>query len=94
MTACGFNEPLLVVSDKNRALRRAVRETLPHAFNQPCQAHKMRNILSKLPKRAQREMNPMVRQVFYTESYEQGLRQERELIARFKDDYTSAMDCR
>jgi transposase-like protein len=93
MTARGLNEPLLVVSDKNKALRRAVREVFPHAFKQPCLAHKMRNILSKLPKKAQREMKPLVQQVFYAESYEQGLRQGRELIARFKDNYTSAMEC-
>jgi putative transposase len=93
MAVRGLNEPLLVVSDKNKALRRAVRELFPHAFKQPCLAHKMRNILSKLPKKAQREMKPLVHQVFYAQSYEQGLRQGRELIARFKDNYTSAMEC-
>jgi len=93
MTARGINEPLLVVSDKNKALRRAVREVFPHAFKQPCLAHKMRNVLSKLPKKAQGEMKPLVQQVFYAESYEQGLRRGRELIAQFKDNYTSAMEC-
>jgi len=93
MTARGLNEPLLVISDKNKALRRVVREVLPLAFKQPCLAHKMRNILSKLPKKAQKEMKPIVHQVFYAESYEQGLRRGRDLIARFKGNYTSAMEC-
>ena len=93
MTARGLNEPLLVVSDKNKALRRAVREVFPHAFKQPCLAHKMRNILSKLPKKAQREMKPLVHQVFYAGSYEQGLNRGRELITRVKSNYTSAMEC-
>lgn len=93
MAVRGLNEPVLVVSDKNKALRRAVRELFPHAFKQPCLAHRMRNILSNLPKKAQKEMKPLVREVFYAESYEQGLMQGRELITRFKNNYTSAMEC-
>jgi transposase-like protein len=93
MTGRGLNEPLLVVLDKNKALCRAVRETFPHAFKQPCLAHKMRNILCKLPKKAQKEIKPLVRQVFYAASLEAGLKRGRELIARFKGNYTSAMEC-
>jgi hypothetical protein len=43
-----------VVSDKHKALRRAVREVFPHAYKQPCLAHKMHNILCKLPRKAQK----------------------------------------
>jgi transposase-like protein len=53
----------------------------------------MGNILSKLPKKTQKEMKPLVQPVFYAESYEQGLRRGQELIARFKNNYTSAMEC-
>jgi transposase-like protein len=38
-------------------------------------------------------MKPLVQRVFYAKNYEQGLRQGRKLIARFKDNYSSAMDC-
>jgi len=46
-------------------------------------------VMSRLvcKKRAQREMKPLVHQVLYAESYEQRLRQGRELIARFKNNY-------
>jgi transposase-like protein len=53
----------------------------------------MRNILSKLPKKAQKEMKPLVHQMFYAPNCEQGLRQGQELITRFKNNYTSAMEC-
>jgi len=54
MTARGLEEPLLVVSDKHKGLRKAVREVFPHAFKQPCLAHRMRNILCKVPRRMQK----------------------------------------
>jgi transposase-like protein len=93
MTARGLEEPLLVTSDKHKGLKKAVREVFPHALKQPCLAHKMRNILSKLPKRIEKEMKPLIKQVYYASSYEEGLKLGHELIARSKGRYTSAMEC-
>lgn len=93
MVARGLEEPLLVVSDKHKGLKKAVREVFPHAFKQPCLAHKMRNILCKVPRKMQKEMKHLVQQVFYASSYEEGLRLGQELIARFGDRYSSAMEC-
>jgi len=93
MTARGLEEPLLVTSDKHKGLKKAVREVFPHAFKQPCLAHKMRNILCKLPKKIEKEIKPLIKQVFYASSYEEGIKLGNELIARFKDRYTSAMEC-
>jgi transposase-like protein len=93
MVARGLEEPLLVVSDKHKGLRKAVREVFPHAFKQPCLAHKMRNILCKVPRKMQKEIKQLVQQVFYASSYEEGLRLGQELIARFGDRYSSAMEC-
>jgi transposase-like protein len=53
----------------------------------------MRNILCKLPKKIEKEMKPLIKQVYYAQSYEEGLKLGHELIARFKDRYTSAMEC-
>lgn len=93
LVARGLREPLLVVSDKHKALRRAVKEVFPHAFKQPCLAHKMRNILCKLPRKVQKEMKKLVGQVFYAASHEEGLKLGKELIARFGGTYPSAMEC-
>jgi len=68
-------------------------EVFPHAFKQPCLAHRMRNILCKLPKKIEKEIKPLIKQVFYASSYEEGIKLGNELIARFKDRYTSAMEC-
>jgi transposase-like protein len=93
MTARGLEEPLLVTTDKHKGLKKAIREIFPHAFKQPCLAHKMRNILCKLPKKIEKEMKPLIKQVYYASSYEEGLKLGRELTARFQDRYTSAMEC-
>jgi len=93
MVTRGLGEPLLVTSDKHKGLKKTVREVFPHAFKQPCLAHKMRNILCKLPRKAEGEMKSLVHQVFYAQSYEEGLELRQELIARFRDRYTSAMEC-
>jgi len=93
MTARGLKEPLLVTSDKHKGLKKAIREVFPHAFKQPCLAHKMRNILCKLPKKIEKEIKPLIKQVYYASSYDEGLKLGHELIARFKDRYTSAMEC-
>ncbi|MFC1981434.1 IS256 family transposase [Chloroflexota bacterium] len=93
MRARGLEEPLLVISDKHKGLKKAVREVFPHAFKQPCLAHKMRNILCKLPKKIEKEMKPLIKQVYYASSYEEGLKLGHELIVRFKDRYTSATEC-
>jgi Transposase and inactivated derivatives len=93
MTARGLKEPLLVTSDKHKGLKKAVREVFPHAFKQPCLAHKMRNILSKLPRKIEKEIKPLVKQVYYASSYEEGLKLGHELIDRLRGRYPSAMEC-
>ena len=93
LTARGLHEPLLVISDGNPGLKKALREVFPHALRQRCQVHKMRNILAKLPRAIQAKMKHLVHQVFYATTYDEGLRRGRALIARFKGRYPSAMAC-
>lgn len=93
MVERGLNEPLLVISDGNSGLKKAVREVFPNTMRQRCQVHKMRNILAKLPKYALKDMKKLIQNVFYAPSYETGLKRGRALIKRFKDRYTGAIEC-
>lgn len=93
MTARGLNAPLLIIHDGNPGLRKAIREVFPKSLRQRCQVHKMRNILSKLPEHAVAEMKTLVHQVFYAETYEDGIIKGRRLIERFRNLYPSAMEC-
>jgi transposase-like protein len=93
LTARGLQEPLLVISDSNPGLKKALREVFPHALRQRCQVHKMRNILAKLPRSIQAKMKRLIHQVFHAPSYDEGLKRGRALIARFTARYPSAMAC-
>jgi len=46
-----------------------------------------------VPRQFQAELKRLVQQVFHADSYEEGLRRGRALIARFKDRYAAAMEC-
>jgi transposase-like protein len=93
LTARGLKDPLLVVMDGAPGLVKAIKRVWPHAYRQRCQVHKMRNILSKLPRMMQPKMKALVHQVFRAPSYAVAVTRGRDLIARFKDRYTAAMEC-
>lgn len=93
MTERGLSEPLMIVYDGNPGVKKACRQVFPRSLKQRCQVHKLRNILSKLPRAMQAEMKKLIRKVFEAESYHKGLEAGKHLIARFRDRYPSAMEC-
>jgi len=93
LTARGLPEPLLLILDGNPGLAKAVRQVFPGVRRQRCQVHKMRNILAKLPRLAQRDLKPLIQQVFQAPDHRTALRRGRALLARFRDRYPSAMEC-
>jgi putative transposase len=93
LTARNLATPLLVITDGNPGLVRAVKQVFPGVRRQRCQVHKLRNILAKLPKIAVSQLKPLVQQVFLAPDHATGLRRGRALIARFRSRYPSAMEC-
>lgn len=93
MTARGLKDPLLVILDGAPGLLKAVKRVWPRAWRQRCQAHKMRNILAKLPRLMQASMKRLVQQVFLAPNYAVAIQRGRALIARFRDRYPAAMEC-
>ena len=89
----GLNEPLLVIVDGNSGLKKMLRDCFPYSLVGRCQVHKMRNILSKLPKEIQAKMKRLIHSAFYAKDYPEGLRIARDIIARFEDEFPSAMEC-
>lgn len=89
----GLKIPLLVISDDAPGLRKAIKECFPNSMYQLCQVHKMRNILSKLPKDMMPEMKKLIQRVFNAKDYEEGIKLGKELAAKFKDRFPSAMEC-
>ena len=93
LTARGLGEPLLLILDGNPGLLRAVKQVFPRVRRQRCQVHKMRNILAKLPRLTQRELKPLLHQVFLAPDQRTALRRGRALLARFRGRFPSAMEC-
>ena len=93
MTERGLRVPLLYCSDDCPGLRKALKAVWPKSLPQKCQAHKMRNILSKLPRGVQGEMKKQIHKAFHAKSYEEGLRRGRGLIEQYEDRYPRAMEC-
>lgn len=93
MTGRGLGEPLMVIFDGAPGLKKAIRRVWPQAYRQRCQVHKMRNILSKLPRAMQGKMKKLVKQVFLAPTYKKALERGRSLVERFRDRYPSAMEC-
>jgi transposase-like protein len=93
LTTRGLAEPLLIILDGSPGLAKAVRHVFPGVRRQRCQVHKMRNILAKLPRLAQRELKPLIQQVFLAPDYRTALRRGRALLARFRERFPSAMEC-
>ncbi len=93
MTERGLRAPLLYCSDDCPGLRKALKAVWPKSLPQKCQAHKMRNILGKLPRGVQGEFKKQIQRVFRAETYEQGLARGRKLIADYRECYPNAMAC-
>ena len=93
MTERGLRTPLLYCSDDCPGLRKALKAAWPRSMPQKCQAHKLRNILGKLPRGVQGEMKKQIHKAFYAKDYAEGLRRGRQLVEQYRDRYPQAMEC-
>lgn len=89
----GVTNPLLVASDGAPGLRKAIREVYPRAMRQRCKVHKIRNVLAKAPRAAQKILKAEIHKVFYAGSYKEAMRLGKALIERYRDKWPSALEC-
>ena len=64
LVARGLNGVQVVVSDAHSGLKDAIARELPGSSWQRCRTHFMRNLLTKVPKRAQGLVATLVRSIF------------------------------
>ena len=88
-----MREPLLIVTDGNPGVLKAIAEVFPRSLKQRCQKHRLENILGKAPKEVRDELKAAILESFHANSYEQGLKKGREVIARYRQRFPSAMKC-
>ena len=91
MVGRGLGVPVMVTTDGAPGLIKAVTEVWGKSLRQRCLAHKMRNILDKVPKAAREEIKRRVQDVFYAPSLEMARERAAEVLADYQQVHPSAM---
>lgn len=91
MRGRGLPVPILVATDGAPGLIRAVDEAWPNSLRQRCLAHKIRNVVDKVPENAREEVKAMVHSAYYAPNREVGEMIAKDLLQRYQDLYPSAM---
>lgn len=91
MVSRGLKTPLTVTTDGASGLIRAVEEVFPLSLRIRCWAHKMRNVLDKVPDDARPEVKAFLQTVREAPTHEAGEQAAAEVLERFKDRFPSAM---
>ena len=93
MTRRGLKTPLMVITDGNPGVIKAIGDVFPLSLRQRCQRHKMNNILGKAPKEASDLLKKEIHRSFHAETYEEGLRIGNDVIKKFRSRFPAAMAC-
>lgn len=91
MVRRGLRTPVMVTTDGAPGLIRAVTEMWGQSLRQRCLAHKMRNILDKVPPAVREEIKRRVQDVFYAPSLEMAQERAAEVLRDYQETYPSAM---
>ncbi len=91
MQARGLQAPVLVTTDGAPGLIRAVEEAWPNSLRQRCLAHKIRNVIGKVPDNTQAEIKAIVHGAYYAPNREVAEMIAKDLLNRYQDRYPSAM---
>jgi putative transposase len=90
LVARGLKGVKLVISDAHQGLKSAVGSVLPGAAWQRCRTHFMRNLLCKVPKKAQPAVATLVRSIFAQSDKEQVLAQHIQVVERLLPQFADA----
>jgi len=92
LVARGLSGVKLVISDAHEGLRNAIATVLPGSSWQRCRTHFMRNLLCKVPKKAQPAVGALVRSIFTLTDVEEVNRQFTYVVERLSVQFPQASD--
>ena len=87
----GLNTPVLIATDGAPGLIRAVEEAWPKSLRQRCLAHKVKNVVAKVPENAREDVKAAVNSAYRAPNREVAEMIAKDLLARYQDLYPSAM---
>jgi len=88
----GLNEPLLLVTDGNPGLLRAIKEIWPEVARQRCAIHHIRNVLARVPKKKQDEVRKAVTRIFYAACLDDARDEARQFLSRYSREFPTACE--
>lgn len=86
----GLKPPSLVVTDGNPGLIKALKTTWKGVPRQRCIAHKIRNVLSRVPKKRQAEVKREVTKIFYAANLEEAIEAIKAFAAKYGNAFPAA----
>ena len=89
----GLGDPALVVTDGAPGLIRAVEECFPASLRQRCLAHRMRNLMAKLPEEIRSEFQQAARASYQAPSPLMAEALRDDLVSRYEKRYPTAVKC-
>ena len=87
----GLREPVLIVTEGNPGLLAAVTACFPGSWRQRCTFHKKRNVLEKIPEKAEEEINAWLNAIWGAPNLETGEKLAAEFIRTYQDRYPRAV---
>jgi putative transposase len=88
----GLSGLWLIVSDAHPGLKAAIAKVFPGAAWQRCRAHFMRNLLSRVPKKAQDFVATLARSIFAQPDREEVCAQHRRVVDQLRGRFPQAAD--
>lgn len=88
----GLKSPSLVISDANKGLIAAVRESFPGASWQRCKVHFMRNILAHVPQREKEAFAAQLKDIWQAPSADLACRRAEQLAERYEKRFPKAFE--
>ena len=92
LTERGLRRPLLVIGDGNAGLIRAVKDIWPTAARQRCVAHRIRNVLARVPKKDQKRVREALNRIFYANSLDEAMAAARGFAGRWQNVFPAAVE--
>lgn len=93
MKARGLKDPILVATDGAPGLMRGVEQGFPSSLRQRCLAHRMRNLMEKLPEEARADFKEAAQAAYQAPSPDDARILRDALLRRFGKKYPSAVSC-
>jgi putative transposase len=87
----GLRTPVMITTDGAPGLIRAVEEVFARSLRQRCLAHKMRNVLDKVPDQDQAEVKAMVQAAYYAPNQEVARLLAADILKQYQARFPAAM---